>query len=45
MGGAPLNGYDLCWLRRSIGYVGQEPVLFATTIKNNILYGREDATD
>lgn len=32
-------------LRKGIGYVGQEPVLFNTTIKKNILLGKPDATD
>ncbi|XP_075443273.1 ATP-binding cassette sub-family B member 5 isoform X1 [Ascaphus truei] len=31
--------------RECIGVVSQEPVLFGTTIKNNIKYGREDVTD
>lgn len=31
-------------LRKCIGLVQQEPVLFATTIYDNILYGREGAT-
>jgi len=31
--------------RQQIGYVGQEPVLFNTTIKQNILMGKPDATD
>ena len=31
--GVDLKELDLDWLRESIGYVGQEPVLFATTIK------------
>jgi ATP-binding cassette, subfamily B (MDR/TAP), member 1 len=43
--GVDLRDLDLNWLRNQIGYVGQEPVLFATTIKENLLYGREDATD
>ncbi|CAG9561787.1 unnamed protein product [Danaus chrysippus] len=33
------------WLRSQIGLVGQEPVLFNTTVRENIRYGREDATD
>lgn len=33
------------WLRKQIGLVGQEPVLFNTTIRENIRYGREDASD
>eukprot|EP01071_Lankesteria_metandrocarpae_P010951 Lankesteria_metandrocarpae@DN5386_c0_g2_i1.p1 len=32
-------------LRSQIGLVSQEPVLFDTTIRENILYGRTDATD
>ncbi|XP_061383690.1 ATP-dependent translocase ABCB1-like [Danaus plexippus] len=33
------------WLRAQIGLVGQEPVLFNTTVRENIRYGREDATN
>lgn len=32
-------------LRTAIGYVGQEPVLFNTSIKENLLFGKTDATD
>lgn len=32
------------WLRARIGVVGQEPVLFATSIYENIRYGYEYAT-
>ena len=32
-------------LRKSIGIVMQEPILFNDTIKNNILYGNPHATD
>ncbi|XP_055935875.1 ATP-dependent translocase ABCB1-like [Argiope bruennichi] len=32
------------WLRGNIGFVGQEPVLFSTTIAENIRYGKNDAT-
>ena len=35
---------NLKWLRRNIGVVSQEPVLFNTTIAENIRFGREDAT-
>ena len=35
---------DLKWLRMQIGLVNQEPALFATSIKENILYGKDDAT-
>ncbi|GLJ10640.1 hypothetical protein SUGI_0132270 [Cryptomeria japonica] len=42
--GVDIKELQLRWLRKQIGMVGQEPVLFATTILENILYGREDAT-
>ncbi len=32
-------------LRRQIGYVLQEPFLFSGTVRDNILYGRLDASD
>ncbi|KAL5981090.1 ABC transporter B member 19 [Asimina triloba] len=38
-----LRTLQLRWLRDQIGLVNQEPVLFATTILDNILYGRPDA--
>jgi ATP-binding cassette subfamily B (MDR/TAP) protein 1 len=38
--GVDLKEIDLHWLRNQIGYVGQEPVLFATTIKENLLFGK-----
>ncbi|WP_431106830.1 ABC transporter ATP-binding protein [Winogradskyella poriferorum] len=37
-----LNLYSL---RESIGYVPQDAFLFSDTIKNNIKFGKEDATD
>lgn len=44
-----LDGHDIRslntrWLRDQIGVVEQEPVLFSTTIAENIRYGREEAT-
>jgi ATP-binding cassette subfamily B protein len=33
------------WLRRQIGVVAQEPLLFSTSIAENIRYGRPDASD
>ncbi|GER54296.1 ABC transporter B family member 1 [Striga asiatica] len=44
-----LDGHDiktlkLRWLRQQIGLVSQEPALFATTIKENILLGRPDSS-
>ncbi|KAK1313268.1 ABC transporter B family member 19 [Acorus calamus] len=35
---------QLGWLRDQIGLVNQEPALFATTILENILYGKPDAS-
>eukprot|EP00316_Scyphosphaera_apsteinii_P022082 CAMPEP_0119318376 /NCGR_PEP_ID=MMETSP1333-20130426/46207_1 /TAXON_ID=418940 /ORGANISM="Scyphosphaera apsteinii, Strain RCC1455" /LENGTH=155 /DNA_ID=CAMNT_0007324531 /DNA_START=12 /DNA_END=476 /DNA_ORIENTATION=- len=32
------------WLRRQLGLVGQEPVLFEGTVKENIAHGKEGAT-
>lgn len=43
--GIDLRDLDLEWLRKQFGYVGQEPVLFATTIKENLLFGNETSTD
>ncbi|KAL6985756.1 (ABC) transporter [Sarracenia purpurea var. burkii] len=42
--GNDIRGLDLKWLRQQIGLVNQEPALFATTIRENILYGKDDAT-
>lgn len=36
---------DLTWLRSNIGVVGQEPILFGTTIKENIQFGSKSATE
>jgi ABC-type multidrug transport system fused ATPase/permease subunit len=41
--GVDVKQLNVGWLRGHIGVVGQEPVLFATTIKENIRYGRQDA--
>lgn len=43
--GNNIRELDLKWLRQQIGLVNQEPALFATTIKDNILYGKNDATN
>ena len=39
-----MKDLNLKWLRSHIGVVSQEPVLFDTTIAENIRFGREDAT-
>ncbi|NXS57451.1 MDR1 protein, partial [Brachypteracias leptosomus] len=43
--GRDIQTLNVKWLRENIGIVSQEPVLFATTIAENIRYGREDITD
>lgn len=43
--GKDIRRINLRSLRRRIALVSQEPALFATTIYENILYGREGATE
>jgi ATP-binding cassette subfamily B multidrug efflux pump len=40
-----LADYDLYHLRKSMSIVTQDPFLFSDTIKNNIKFGKQDATD
>ncbi|VAI56739.1 unnamed protein product [Triticum turgidum subsp. durum] len=40
---AVIRRLRLKWLRAQIGLVSQEPALFATSIMENILFGKEDA--
>uniref|UniRef100_A0A452GRE1 Bile salt export pump n=1 Tax=Gopherus agassizii TaxID=38772 RepID=A0A452GRE1_9SAUR len=42
--GHDIRSLNIQWLRSLIGIVEQEPVLFATTIAENIRYGRDDAS-
>ena len=42
--GTNIKELNVHHLRKLIGYVGQEPTLFATTIKGNIQYGNPEAT-
>ncbi|KAF3622539.1 ABC transporter B family member 18 [Capsicum annuum] len=42
--GIAIDKLQLKWLRSQMGLVSQEPALFATTIKENILFGKEDAS-
>uniref|UniRef100_A0A8C4XV51 Bile salt export pump n=1 Tax=Falco tinnunculus TaxID=100819 RepID=A0A8C4XV51_FALTI len=42
--GHDIRSLNIQWLRSQIGIVEQEPVLFATTIAENIRYGRDEAT-
>ncbi len=41
----PYRELDAEWLRRQVGVVAQEPLLFSTSIAENIRYGRPDAAD
>uniref|UniRef100_A0ACD5XWR8 Uncharacterized protein n=1 Tax=Avena sativa TaxID=4498 RepID=A0ACD5XWR8_AVESA len=42
--GVDIRRLKLKWLRAQMGLVSQEPALFATSIRENILFGKEDAT-
>ncbi|KAI9253020.1 ABC transporter type 1, transmembrane domain-containing protein [Sporodiniella umbellata] len=42
--GQALDTIDPSWLREHIGFINQEPVLFATSILENIRYGNPHAT-
>ena len=43
--GQPLTDLDASWLRDQIGIVPQEPMLFSTSIGENIAYGRHEFTE
>ena len=43
--GIPVNEINKSALRRSLGVVLQEAILFTGTVRENIRYGRPDATD
>lgn len=43
--GIDLRDLSLGWLRDQVAFVPQEPVLFPETIRENIRYGRLDASD
>ncbi|XP_059316351.1 putative multidrug resistance protein isoform X2 [Lycium ferocissimum] len=42
--GRKIKKLQLKWFRSQMGLVNQEPVLFATSIKENILFGKEGAS-
>lgn len=42
--GRDIRTLNIGWLRDHIGVVSQEPILFGTTIEENIRYGREGVT-
>jgi ATP-binding cassette, subfamily B, bacterial len=43
--GVDVREYDLTAYRRQLGIVPQEPYLFAGTVRDNIAYGRPEASD
>lgn len=43
--GRPIREYPLASLRRNVGFVPQETFLFSDTIRENIAFGAENATD
>ncbi|XP_019418125.1 PREDICTED: ABC transporter B family member 9-like [Lupinus angustifolius] len=43
--GVDIRKFRLSWLRQQMGLVGQEPILFNESIRSNIAYGKEDATE
>ncbi|XP_072942565.1 mitochondrial potassium channel ATP-binding subunit [Epargyreus clarus] len=44
--GTDLRELDCKWLRgRALGLISQEPVLFASTVRENIRYGKPEASD
>ncbi|CAI0418939.1 unnamed protein product [Linum tenue] len=44
LGGVDLRDLDIKWLRRQTALVGQEPALFAGTIRDNIAFGEPNAS-
>eukprot|EP00403_Amphidinium_massartii_P018274 CAMPEP_0178429642 /NCGR_PEP_ID=MMETSP0689_2-20121128/30907_1 /TAXON_ID=160604 /ORGANISM="Amphidinium massartii, Strain CS-259" /LENGTH=1274 /DNA_ID=CAMNT_0020051469 /DNA_START=66 /DNA_END=3890 /DNA_ORIENTATION=- len=40
-----LSGVNIRWWRRQLGFVGQEPILFNTTVRANITYGMDDGEE
>jgi len=44
MDGTDIRDFDLGELRRSVGMIFQETVLFSASVSDNIAYGRPDAT-
>ncbi|KAA8539419.1 hypothetical protein F0562_026111 [Nyssa sinensis] len=43
--GRDLKLYNLRWLRNHLGLIQQEPVIFSTTIRENIIYARHNASE
>ncbi|HEY1357608.1 MAG TPA: ABC transporter ATP-binding protein, partial [Thermoleophilaceae bacterium] len=45
MDGVPLDELDVVELRRRIGVILQDPIIFRGTVRENIAYGRPDVSD
>jgi len=43
--GHEIRDLNIKWLRDNVGYIGKEPALFASTIRENLLMMKEDASD
>lgn len=43
--GIDVSKYDNKWLKKRIGYVAQDSILFSDTIANNIAYGMDNITE
>ncbi|HXM22584.1 MAG TPA: ABC transporter ATP-binding protein [Terriglobales bacterium] len=43
--GIPIREYPIAALRRNLGFVPQETFLFSETVRENIAFGKESATD
>ena len=40
-----MKNFQVRWIRKQIVLVSQKPILFAASIKENIIYGKKGATD
>lgn len=43
--GVDIRSLDIGWYRRQMALVGQEPVLFSGSIRDNIVFGKLDASE
>jgi ATP-binding cassette subfamily B multidrug efflux pump len=43
--GIPIRDYPIAALRRNLGFIPQETFLFSETVRENIAFGKEEATD
>ncbi|KAK2154279.1 hypothetical protein LSH36_272g05058 [Paralvinella palmiformis] len=45
MDGTDIREFNIKWYRQQIAVVSQEPILFATTISENVRFGKDDITN